>query len=313
MAATAFDSSEYRRTVLTPLRSAVPASVDDLFWLGHVPRDLDDDAQIAACLKATKSFLHKEKSRPRQADVAAAVLREWPRVQGVLGDPAARASLRTRLGDAAPGAEVVGAGSAGGGPAAGAGGLDPAARRRRQVGTALGELARLRDEPELAEDLFAFLGLPVTATREMLRGRVEKVGEINRKRRPDRERSLVDELLMHSRELLVDGDPADYRAGLVADALPPEHGAPGAGEAAAAAPTPAPTPTPTPTPTVDPPASSVAGGGKIDYSRRRPKRSGSSAPEPDGTPLPTPDAAASPVGPPPPAPGKIDYRRRPKS
>lgn len=215
----AFDGSDYRHTVLTPLRSAAPAGVDDLFWLGHVPRDVDDADQIAARLKATKAFLHKERSRPRQADVAAAVLREWQRVEGVLGDAAARASLRERLGDAEPGAEVVGgAGEARPAGAPQATGADPAARRRRQVATALGELARLRDEPELGEDLFAFLGLPVTATGEMLRARVEKVGEVNRKRRPDRERSLVDELLMHSRELLVDGDPAEYRAGLAVDA-----------------------------------------------------------------------------------------------
>lgn len=227
-----FDGSVYRRTVLTPLRAAAPASVDDLFWLGHVPRDADDSVQIAARLKATKAFLHKERSRPRQADVAAAVLREWPRVEGVLADPAARASLRARLGEAAPGAEVVGgareaeraSAAAEGTPGPGVV-LDPAVRRRRQVSTALGELARLRDEPELSVDLFAFLGLPVTATREMLRARVAKVGEVNRKRRPDRERSLVDELLMHSRELLVDGDPAGYRAGLVADAAGPVAGA----------------------------------------------------------------------------------------
>ncbi len=298
----AFDGSAYRRTVLTPLRAAAPAGVDDLFWLGHVPRDADDSAQIAARLKATKAFLHKERSRPRQADVAAAVLREWPRVEGVLADPAARASLRARLGDAAPGAEVVGGareaerasfaadGAAGPGLA-----LEPAARRRRQVSTALGELARLRDEPELSEDLFAFLGLPVTATREMLRARVEKVGEVNRKRRPDRERSLVDELLMHSRELLVDGDPADYRAGLVADAAGPLPGASlpaGQGvRSADAAPTAAATAPVQAPPKVD--TTRQAPAAKVDYTRR---------PKPQPQPQP---ASVESAGPAPPVTGLI--------
>lgn len=221
MTAAPFDASDYRRMVLTPLRSANPATVQDVFWLGHVPRALDDAGEITARLASAKAFLHKERSRPRQADVAAAVLKEWSRVEGVLADPAARAALRARLDGRAPGAEVVGgttAGAAGGtasvGPAATAGG---GALRLRQVRTALDELARIREEPELAEDLYAFLGLPVSATADMTRARIELVADANRKRRADRERSLVDELLMHSRELLVDGDAAAYRAALDGD------------------------------------------------------------------------------------------------
>ena len=309
MTGAAFDGSTYRRTVLTPLRTASPSAVQDLFWLGHVGRELDDDAAIAACLKATKAFLNKEKSRPRQADVASAVLREWSRVEGVLGDPAARASLRLRLADAAPGAEVT-AGAAGapaapaGAPAAGgvAGGppaaLDRSALRRRQVRAALSELARLRDEPELAEDLFAFLGLPVTATADMLRTRIDRVGEVNRKGRPNRERSLVDELLMHSRELLLDGDPADYRAGVAADLA----GVPAPPPAAAPAEPPASAPPSAAATSAAEPAPS--GPPKIDYTRRRKPAAvpqPAAAPQPAGgepTPTPAPPSTAAPALPP---------------
>ena len=275
-----FDGSEYRRTVLNVLRSAAPAGVDDLFWLGHVPRDTDDDALIAAQLKATKAFLFKERSRPRQADVAAAVLREWPRIEGVLGDPAARASLRARLGDGPPGAGVAGGGKIGDAAGAPAGVPDASAgadRRGRQVAAALGELARLREEPELAEDLFAFLGLPVTATREMLVTRVERVGEVNRRRRADRERSLVDELLMHCRELLIDGDPTAYRAQLAGETPAPAVDIPESFVAEDGSVVPvSPPPWNGPPPQESPP--------KIDYQRRpRPKPPElESVAEPDG-------------------------------
>lgn len=302
MTAAAFDASAYRRTVLTPLRSASPATVQDVFWLGDVPRDVDDDAEITARLASTKAFLHKERSRPRQADVAAAVLKEWSRVEGVLGDAAARAALRARLDGHAPGAEVVvGGGAPAGSPATAAGGSGAsqtvaapaggsAALRLRQVRTALDELARIRDEPELAEDLFAFLGLPVAASSEMVRARVALVGDANRKRRADRERSLVDELLMHSRELLIDGDPAAYRAATGGDLS--GYGS-AAEPTATAAPTVngAPAPESAPTPAVDIPESFV-----------------------------TDDGTVVPVSPPPwngptpgPATGRIDYSRRPKA
>lgn len=283
MSAAAFDASAYRRSVLTPLRSANPATVQDVFWLGDVPRELDDAAEITARLAATKAFLHKERSRPRQADVAAAVLREWPRIEGVLGDPAARSALRQRLGRLAPGAEVSAASGtpaaapAGGGPSpvtsgapgttGASGAASSGALRLRQVRTALDELARIRDEPELAEDLFAFLGLPVSATPEMVRARVELVGDANRKRRADRERSLVDELLMHCRELLVDGDPAAYRAALAGEVTAPEESRP-------------------PEPQLPPEP------GRIDYTRR-PKRA--TTPEPQSAPEPQPAASAAPA------------------
>lgn len=273
----AFDGSEYRRTVLTPLRSAAPSAVDDVFWLGHVPRDVDDVAVIGARLKETKAFLHKERARPRQADVAAAVLKEWSRVEGVLTDGGARRSLRIRLGADTPGGAVaVAAGPAARGGSSGATG-DPAARRRGQVAQALGELARLREDPELAEDLFAFLGLPFTATADMLRARLDKIADINRMRRADRERSLVDELLMHARELLVEGDPAAYRAGLVADASPAD-------------PVPSPTAVPAASPAV-PPAAPV-----------------DSRPAEPAAPVAPPPAQGAAR----PSPPKIDMGRRPR-
>ncbi|MEA2181454.1 MAG: hypothetical protein QOF69_639 [Solirubrobacteraceae bacterium] len=220
----AFDGSEYRRTVLSRLRERNPSEIEDLFWLAHVPREVDDAAAIAARLRETKGFLNKERSRARQAAVALAVLKQWPRVEGVLGDPAARSALRERLASAR--GQEMGPGGPGSGrvgrvrrPSAGAAASDPAARRRRQATSSLDELARLRQEPELAEDLFAFLGLPVTATRPMIEERLVRVGEVNRRRRPDRERTLVDELLEHARELLVNGDPQVYLAGSTDSAL----------------------------------------------------------------------------------------------
>ena len=219
MSVPAFDGSDYRRTVLSQLRERNPSEVEDLFWLAHVPREVDDAAAIAARLRETKGFLNKERSRARQAAVALAVLKQWPRVEGVLGDPGARRALRERLATASR-QETGTGGAASGRAAAGrvrrpsrAVAADPAARRRRQAASSLDELARLREEPELAEDLFAFLGLPVTATKSMIEERLVRVGEVNRRRRPDRERTLVDELLEHARELLVNGDPQAYLAG----------------------------------------------------------------------------------------------------
>ncbi|MDO9355189.1 MAG: hypothetical protein Q7T55_15940, partial [Solirubrobacteraceae bacterium] len=123
-------------------------------------------------------------------------------------------------------------------PARTAGGGDPTSRRRQQVGEGLAELARLRGEPELAEDLFAFLGLPFTATGAIVATRLTQIGDANRRRRPDRERSLTDELLIHARELLVDGDPAVYRAWLSGEEPAPEAPQP------AGAPQPEPSPQP---------------------------------------------------------------------
>ena len=135
------------------------------------------------------------------------MLNEWPRIEATLLDAAARAALRRRLEQA-------------GGDGAGRGRRSapkPAPTRRPPPPpgqhASLAELARLRDDPDLGSDLFAFLGLPTSATREMLAARIEKIAEVNRRRRPDRERSLTDDLLAHARKLLLEGDPAAYLAG----------------------------------------------------------------------------------------------------
>lgn len=199
-----FDGSAYRRTVLAALRDRNPAEVEDLFWLAAVPRDADD---VEAHLKATKGFLFKERTRARQAAVAQAVLAQWPRIEATLLDPGARAALLQRLGDA-PQPEATRPKAAPRGD-----------RRRRQVSAALAELARLRDDPGLAVDLYAFLGLPTSATRELLAARIERIAEVNRRRRPDRERTLVDDLLVHARRLLLENDPAAYLAGFADDVV----------------------------------------------------------------------------------------------
>ena len=205
MTAPPFDGPAYRRNVLTTLRERNPAEVEDLFWLVDVPREVDDEAAIAERLKAARGFLFKERTRARQAAVAQAVLNEWPRIEATLLDPASRAALRRRLEQAGPSAPAAAER-----PKPAPAGGD---RRRRQVNTSLAELARLRDDPDLGSDLFSFLGLPTSATREMLAARIEKIGEVNRRRRPDRERSLTDDLLAHARKLLLEGDPAEYLAG----------------------------------------------------------------------------------------------------
>lgn len=216
MSEAGFDGTQYRREVLSRLRERNPADVEDLFWLAGVPRQLDDGGAIRARLKDAKGFLHKERSRQRQAAVATAVLKEWPRVETVLTDAGSRRALRERLRDAPPaGADADAAAATRRRPVRA---HDPATRRRRQVMANLSELARLRDEPDLASDLFAFLGLPTTATRQIVTQRLVKVGEVNRRRRPDRERTIVDELLVQARELLVDGDPAAYVASFADDA-----------------------------------------------------------------------------------------------
>lgn len=236
----AFDGSAYRKEVLAALRDRDPSEVEDLFWLAHVPREEDDDAAVRARLTDARGFLNKELSRARQAAVASAVLKEWPRVEAGLTDAGARRALRARLAATPDAGAAVPPAPPRRRPAAGAA-ADPAARRRRQVAANLRELARLRGEPELAEDLFALLGLPVTATTAVIEERLQRIGEVNRRRRADRERSLTDDLLAQARELLIVGDPSAYLAGLADDAAGGvvdvllSGDAPGAVEAVAAA------------------------------------------------------------------------------
>ena len=57
--------------MLSQLRERNPAEVEDLFWLAHVPRDVDDAAAIADAPEGdARASLNKERSRARQAAVA---------------------------------------------------------------------------------------------------------------------------------------------------------------------------------------------------------------------------------------------------
>lgn len=206
-----FDGSQYRREVLAVLRERPVEDVEDLFWLASMSRDTESDAQIKARLRDVRGFLNKEKSRPRQASLANSVLQEWPRVEKALLDPAARRALRDRLGnttEAAPRARK---------PAGGQKPRGKEARKRRQIAESLAELGRIRQDPDVGVDLFSFLGLAPTASRDLIAQRIERVSEINRRRRPDRERALVDDLIIHARDLLLNAPAEAYREGLVND------------------------------------------------------------------------------------------------
>ena len=171
-----------------------------------MPREADDDAAIAERLKATRGFLFKERTRARQAAVAQAVLGEWPRIEATLLDAAAR-------GGAAAAARAGGRRGTG---------RRPSARSpRRRAATA----AAARSAPRSP----SWRGCATTRTSAATcsrssacrparrarcsRARIEKIAEVNRRRRPDRERSLTDDLLAHARKLLLEGDPAAYLAG----------------------------------------------------------------------------------------------------
>lgn len=207
-----FDGSAYRREVLATLREQSAADVQDLFWLVGLPREVDDQGAITAQLKQVRGFLNKEKSRPRQATVAAGLLEQWPRIEATLLDSGSRRALRTQLGEAKAGPKRPAKPTA-----RRTGPVDREARKRRQVRESLDELGRLRDDPDVGTDLFAFLGLPLGSSQAVVAQRVERVAEVNRRRRPDRERAVIDDLLIHARDLLVQGDPAAYQRALVGD------------------------------------------------------------------------------------------------
>lgn len=98
-------------------------------------------------------------------------------------------------------------------PATDGAGADPAGLRRVRDG--LAELGRI--EGASVPSLHALLELPPDADRGTVRRRREALVQINRQRRPDRRRALVDELLAAAGALLVDGEPAVYLDALAAD------------------------------------------------------------------------------------------------
>lgn len=85
---------------------------------------------------------------------------------------------------------------------------------------------RLIEFSQLTEDgsqrtvrtLFDFLGLDAAASRAAISAAHERIGIRNRQRRHDRLRTVVDELLALTADLLLKSDTSEYRAGLLADA-----------------------------------------------------------------------------------------------
>lgn len=91
---------------------------------------------------------------------------------------------------------------------------------RRQVRALLEEVGYLREhegEPRSYRTLYDFLGAAEDAPLDELRGRHQQIASRNRQRRPDRLRTVTDELLAHARTLVIDGDQRSYAAGLLAD------------------------------------------------------------------------------------------------
>jgi hypothetical protein len=99
-------------------------------------------------------------------------------------------------------------------------GVEPlAAGVRRQIREQLAELDRLRGGDRAGtSSLWAFLGVPPGAEPIRLRAAYEMLGERNARRAHDREMTVTSDLLAQVRTRLIDGDPAAYTAGLVADA-----------------------------------------------------------------------------------------------
>ncbi|SFT53635.1 hypothetical protein SAMN05660657_01439 [Geodermatophilus amargosae] len=123
-----------------------------------------------------------------------------------IDDDAFGARLRRHpvLGDDAPGT---------GAPGTDAPGTDAAVLR--QVRDGLEELGRI--EGVRVPSLHAFLELPPTADPQTVRRRRDALLVLNRQRRPDRRRALVDDLLAAVGALLVDGDPGRYLDALADD------------------------------------------------------------------------------------------------
>ncbi|WP_157180346.1 zinc ribbon domain-containing protein [Protofrankia coriariae] len=99
-------------------------------------------------------------------------------------------------------------------------GIEPlAAGVRRQIRDRLVELRQLRVGNRAATaSLWAFLGVPADSPPERIRAAYEIALERNQRRPHDREKTVIADLLAQVRTRLLDGDPAAYTAGLVADA-----------------------------------------------------------------------------------------------
>ncbi len=90
---------------------------------------------------------------------------------------------------------------------------------RRQIRDGLTELRQLREGDRVGTaSLWALLGIPADSAPARIQAAHEVLVERNQRRPHDREKTVTADLLAHVRTRLLDGDPAAYTAGLVADA-----------------------------------------------------------------------------------------------
>lgn len=89
---------------------------------------------------------------------------------------------------------------------------------RRQIAKTLTDLGALRGDRSGTRTLFAFLGLPHTATAEEIEQRRGEMTRRNRQRQHDREQTLTGEALAHVQVHLLQADRALYLNGLAEDA-----------------------------------------------------------------------------------------------
>ncbi|MCM3884906.1 zinc ribbon domain-containing protein, partial [Frankia sp. R82] len=100
------------------------------------------------------------------------------------------------------------------------GGIEPLPSEvRRQIAQRLGELRALRGGDRVSSaSLWAFLGLTPDASPERLRAAHAAVAAANNRRPHDREKTVTADLLALVWARLIEGDPAAYTVGLLADA-----------------------------------------------------------------------------------------------
>ncbi len=90
---------------------------------------------------------------------------------------------------------------------------------RRQIRDGLTELRQLREGDRVGTaSLWALLGIPADSAPARIQAAHEILVERNQRRPHDREKTVTADLLAQVRTRLLDGDPAAYTAGLVADA-----------------------------------------------------------------------------------------------
>ncbi|SFO46766.1 hypothetical protein SAMN05660359_03651 [Geodermatophilus obscurus] len=251
-----FDGNGYRKRVLAAIEARGGPGESDPFEVYDLPveaaESLPDDV-VARQVDAVWAFWQKQRDHPKYRGLVTALLASHDALAAQLRSPGGRRWLaeqtreeRARR-DAARFAELDaalqrlverfggvpadkvdglrGLAAAAGvdeaafterlrrHPAAGGTGADPAVLR--QVRDGLAELGRIEGAP--VRSLHALLELPPDADRETVRRRREALLQVNRQRRPDRRRALVDDLLAAAGALLVDGDPALYLDALAAD------------------------------------------------------------------------------------------------